>query len=170
MMVKIFELTVNGRKTRVEGEPNDVLLDVVRDKLGIYSPKYGCGDGECGACTVLVDGKGVLSCLTLAAEVEGKEITTLEGLAGDKVLEALRNAFSANHALQCGYCTPGFLLNARELLLEKLERSALTRMEIKEHLKGNLCRCTGYYQIIEAVEAAFKELTGKEVTKEVEIV
>lgn len=167
--MKTIEFTVNGRKVKVDVEPNDILLDVLREKVGIYSPKYGCGDGECGACTVLIDGKVALSCLTLAMEVEGKNVTTLEGLEGDKVLETLRKAFSEHHAVQCGYCTAGFLLTSRELLLEKMEKQSLTRDEIKEFLKGNLCRCTGYQQIIEAIEAAFKELTGKEVIKEEEI-
>lgn len=165
-MGKTIEFTLNGRRVKVDVDPNDLLLDVLREKMNIYSPKYACGDGECGTCTVIVDGKAVLSCLILAMEVEGREVTTLEGLEGDKVLEKLREEFSANHAVQCGYCTPGFLLASRELLLEKLERPTLTRTEIKGHLKGNLCRCTGYLQVMEAVESTFKDLTGKEVVKE----
>jgi carbon-monoxide dehydrogenase small subunit len=168
-MKKPVEFILNGRRVRVEVDPNELLLDVLREKLGIYSPKYACGDGECGACVVLMDGKAVLSCLLLAVEVEGREITTLEGLDGDNVLEKLREKFSENHAVQCGYCTPGFLLASRELLLRKLKSPVLTRSEIKDHLKGNLCRCTGYLQIVEAVEMAFKDLTGKEVMREEEV-
>lgn len=168
-MKKSIEFTLNGRRVKVDVDPNDILLDVLREKLAVFSPKYACGDGECGACVVLLDGKAVLSCLILAMEVEGREVTTLEGLEGDSVLEKLREKFSENHAVQCGYCTNGFLLVSRELLLEKLRSPTLTRAEVKDYLKGNLCRCTGYLQIVEAVEMAFKDITGKEVIKEEEL-
>jgi len=165
-----IEFKLDGEIVRTDVEPNDLLINVLSDKLGKGSVHYGCGDGECGACTVYLNDKPVLSCLTLAVKVDGMEIKTIEGMKEDKITTTLQKSFLANHALQCGYCTPGFLINSRALLNLKLkENEPLTRSEIKEHLKGNLCRCTGYQQIVDAVQQAAEEL-GVKTEKEVEII
>jgi len=146
-----IELIVNGAKRMVEVMPNELLINVLREKLGLTGTKYGCGIGECGACTVMVDGKPVLSCLTLAVEVAGREITTIEGIAKDGQLDPIQEAFIEEGAIQCGYCTPGFVITAKALLNEKRSPS---REEIIEYIKGNLCRCTGYINIIKAIQKA----------------
>jgi aerobic-type carbon monoxide dehydrogenase small subunit (CoxS/CutS family) len=153
-----IKLTVNGESKDVLFAPNKSLLEVLREDLGLTGTKHGCELGECGACAVLMDGKPVLSCLVLAVECDGAEITTVEGLAADARLHPLQEAFADCGATQCGYCTPGFLVTARALLDE---RPAATRAEIKEALSGNLCRCTGYIQIYEAVEQAAKTMSDK---------
>jgi len=142
---KIHELSVDLHRT---------LLEVLRDDLAWTGTKCGCGQGECGSCTVLVEGKPILSCLTLAVSVDGKEITTIEGLADDGKLHPLQEAFIHYGAVQCGFCTPGMILTAKALLAENPEP---TEEDIKQYLKGNLCRCTGYTKIVEAVLAAAKQ-------------
>ena len=145
---KVYELTVDLHRT---------LLQVLRDELNLTGTKYGCGEGECGACTVLVDGKPILSCLTLAVTMDGRDIITIEGLADDG-LHPLQETFISHGAIQCGYCTPGMILTAKALLDENPEPS---EEDVKEYLKGNLCRCTGYIKITEAVLAAAKLMSGE---------
>lgn len=144
-------LTVNGRTHEVEVEPRERLLDVLRYKLGYTGTKEGCGTGECGACTVLLDGKPVNSCLVLAVSANGKRITTVEGIAQDGKLHPIQQAFVEHGAVQCGFCTPGFIVNAYALLEENQNPDLET---IRYWLAGNLCRCTGYQKIIKAVLAA----------------
>ena len=139
--------TLNGERRTVNIEPNDILLDVLRDKLGIKSPKCGCDRGDCGACAVLLNGKSVRSCLIFAIEVNGQEITTLEGISKNE-LSTLQQALINNNSFQCGYCAPGIIITATELLSKNPHP---TLEEVKESLSGNLCRCTGYIPIIEAV-------------------
>lgn len=146
-------LTVNGQKREVEVNPNETLLDVLRNKLGVKSVKAGCWRGECGICTVIMNGKPVKSCLVLAAEADGAEITTIEGLMKDGRISPLQKAFIEYGAIQCGFCTPGFLLTAHWLLSKNPD---VTRKEVVEALNGLICRCTGYEQIIEAILAAAK--------------
>ena len=147
----LLRLHVNGETREVATEINKTLLEVLREDLGLTGTKHGCELGECGACAVLADGKPVLSCLLLGIECDGMDIMTVEGMAGDARLHPLQEAFADLGAAQCGYCTPGFLVTAKALLDKKPDA---TRDEIKEALSGNLCRCTGYIQIFEAVEAA----------------
>ncbi len=147
----LSELAVNGRTHEVAFPVHKTLLEVLREDLNLTGTKHGCELGECGTCTVLVDGRPVLSCLALAVECRGKEIRTIEGMADGAKLHPLQEAFADLGAAQCGYCTPGFLLTAQALLAEKPDP---TRQEIKEALSGNLCRCTGYLKIFEAVEQA----------------
>lgn len=141
------EMTVNGRSVELEVAPGSFLLEVIRDALDLTGPKECCLEGECGACTVMVDGIGINSCLVLAAEVHGSAITTVEGLAADG-LSALQAAFLDHAAAQCGYCIPGQLVAARAFLDVN---SHPTRAEVREALAGNLCRCAGYEQITDAV-------------------
>jgi aerobic carbon-monoxide dehydrogenase small subunit len=147
-VVKIT-LKLNGESRTVDVEPSDILLDVLRDRLGIKSPKIGCERGDCGSCTVLLDGKSVRSCLVLAIEADGHEIVTVEGLCCER-LTALQESFLAHNSFQCGYCAPGVTLAATELLQKNPHP---TEQEIKEAISGNLCRCTGYEPIIEAIRA-----------------
>jgi carbon-monoxide dehydrogenase small subunit len=142
--------TVNGEATEVRVEPFTLLLDALRDELDLTGTKRGCGEGECGACSVLVNGKLVNSCLVLAAECEGAQILTIEGLERDGKLHPIQEAFIEHGAVQCGFCTPGMILAAFALLEEN---PAPTEEEIKRGLEGNLCRCTGYRKIIDAVQA-----------------
>jgi carbon-monoxide dehydrogenase small subunit len=142
-----LEMSVNGRSVEIEVAPGAFLLDVIRDTLDLTGPKECCLEGECGSCTVMVDGAGVNSCLVLAAEVQGCKITTVEGLATDG-LSALQAAFLDNAAAQCGYCIPGQVVAARAFLDVN---SYPTRAEVREALAGNLCRCAGYEQITDAV-------------------
>lgn len=148
-----INLKVNGTIYPVTVEPWDLLLNVLRDRLGLMGTKYGCGGGDCGACTVLMDGKAVNSCLFLAVAAAEKEIITVEGLERDGKLHPLQEAFIQSGALQCGYCTPGMLLSSKALLDVNPDPS---EDEIKIALAGNLCRCTGYQKIIEAVQSAAK--------------
>jgi aerobic-type carbon monoxide dehydrogenase small subunit (CoxS/CutS family) len=145
------EFNLNGRRRRVDVEPNQLLLNLLREELGLTGTKYGCGIGVCGACTVLLDGEPVLSCLTLAVEVDGREVETIEGLGKGEGLDPLQEAFMEAGAIQCGFCTPGFIMTAKALLRENPEP---TEREIREYLKGNLCRCTGYVNIVKAVKLA----------------
>ena len=150
-MAVAISVAVNGRRRAVDVEPHHTLLDVLRDDLGLTGTKECCLVGECGACTVIVDGRSVDSCLVLAAEVDGSEITTVEGLAVDGRLSPLQQAFLDTGAAQCGFCIPGQLMSAQALLATTPHP---TREEIEEGLAGNLCRCAGYEQIFEAVELA----------------
>lgn len=151
--MKELTLNVNNELRSVYVEPNEILLDVLRDKLGIKSPKCGCERGDCGACTVLLDGRAVRSCLVLAVEAEGHSITTVEGISAEK-LSALQEAFIQFNSFQCGYCAPSIILAVTELL-EKHPKPTLD--EIKESIAGNLCRCTGYTPIFDAIMAVTRE-------------
>ena len=151
MRKEIATFTVNGHEYEVIIEPHMLLIDVLRDKLGLTGTKHACGAGDCGACTVLIDGNPTFSCLTLAVTAKGKSILTIEGLADGTELHPIQKAFVDRGAIQCGYCTPGMVLTAKALLDENPQP---TRQEIKQGLAGNLCRCTGYVKIIEAVETA----------------
>jgi carbon-monoxide dehydrogenase small subunit len=150
MQKELLELTVNGEDQEIAVKPNDTLLEVVRDKLGLVGTKEACGVGECGACTVLMEGKPVLSCLTLALDATEQEVTTIEGLSQGEDLDAIQESFIRNGAVQCGFCTPGMILTAKELL-ERNKNPDDT--QIREAISGNLCRCTGYAKIVEAVQA-----------------
>jgi aerobic-type carbon monoxide dehydrogenase small subunit (CoxS/CutS family) len=150
-----LRLRVNGEAVEASFAPYKSLLEVLREDLGLTGTKHGCELGECGACAVLKDGRPVLSCLVLGLECDDAQITTVEGLARDARLDPLQDAFADCGAAQCGYCTPGFLLTARALLDEKPDA---TRQQIAASLSGNLCRCTGYIQIFEAVERAAAEM------------
>jgi aerobic-type carbon monoxide dehydrogenase small subunit (CoxS/CutS family) len=141
-------VSVNGRSYHEEVEPRLLLSDFVRHRLGLTGTHVGCEHGVCGACTVRLDGVAVRSCLLLAAQVDGSEIVTVEGLAGDGDLTPLQEAFHRHHALQCGFCTPGILIAAQDLLA-RVERP--TREEIVDMLSGQLCRCTGYATIVDAI-------------------
>ena len=154
-MKQEIRLTVNGKTYKLEVDLHRSLVEVLRNELDLTGVKYGCGTGECGACTVLIDGKPWLSCLTLAVSVDGKEITTIEGLSQDGKLHLLQEAFIEHAAIQCGYCTPGVILCAKALLDENTRP---TKEDVKQYLRGNLCRCTGYVHIIEAVLAAAEEI------------
>lgn len=156
-MKQLIELEVNGRVYDVAVSPRDLLVDVLRKKLGLTGTKKGCGQGDCGACTVLIDGRPALSCLTLAISCRGKKILTIEGLAQNGELHPIQQAFVEHGAIQCGFCTPGMILSAKALLDENPEP---TEEEIKRGLAGNLCRCTGYKKIVEAVAAAATKLKG----------
>lgn len=145
----LLRLIVNGETREVAASPSKTLLEVLREDLGLIGTKHGCEVGECGTCTVLVDGQPALSCLLLPCELEGHSITTIEGLAEDAKLHPLQDAFADLGAAQCGYCTHGILLVAKALLDEDPNPS---RETIKEALGGNLCRCTGYLKIFEAIE------------------
>jgi carbon-monoxide dehydrogenase small subunit len=149
-------LTVNGRPCEVEIPPNRTLLDLLREGLGLTGTKRGCEIGECGACTVLMDGVAVNSCLVLAPQAEGRQITTVEGLAEGGALSPLQEAFLDHDAVHCGFCTPGMLMSARDLLDHS---SSPTEREIRTAISGNLCRCTGYVQIVEAIDDAAKRKT-----------
>lgn len=149
--------TVNGRAVELEIEPREMLLDVVRDRLGLTGAKRSCDLQVCGACTLLVDGIPVSACCTLAYEAHGKQVETVEGLAHNGSLHPIQQAFIDKAALQCGFCTSGMMLTAKALLAENPHPSA---EEIKHALAGNLCRCTGYWNIIEAVEEAARQMSG----------
>lgn len=146
-----LHLRVNGEEREVYVPVHKTLLEVLREDMNLTGTKHGCELGECGACTVLVDGEPILSCLALPVELQGREVTTVEGMARGRELHPLQQAFAEVGAAQCGYCTPGVLLAAQSLLQHNPEP---TRDEIREALAGNLCRCTGYSKIIDAVELA----------------
>ncbi|MBS3739924.1 (2Fe-2S)-binding protein [Candidatus Bipolaricaulota bacterium] len=152
------EFTVNGEQYELDTDGDTRLLDYLRDELGLTGVKEGCGVGECGACTVLVEGKPTLSCLTYLPQIDGKEITTIEGLEEDGKLHPLQEAFVETGGVQCGFCTPGFIM----VSLKLLERNPdPTRKEIREWVEGNICRCTGYTKIVDAVQLAGKWLREK---------
>jgi carbon-monoxide dehydrogenase small subunit len=154
-----IEFVLNGESTEVAFAPHKTLLEVVREDLNLTGTKHGCELGECGTCTVLVDGRSILSCLMLGLDAEGRDVMTIEGMADGAHLHPLQETFADTGAAQCGYCSPGFLLAAKELLDKKPKPS---RDEIREALSGNLCRCTGYIKIYEAVELAAAHMRGEE--------
>jgi carbon-monoxide dehydrogenase small subunit len=152
-----IRFALNGEKVQVEVPPAWTLLRLLREKLGLTGTKEGCGIGECGTCTVLLEGVPVNSCLVMAPKVEGKRVETVEGLGTKDSLHPLQKSFIDHGAVQCGFCTPGILMSSKALL----ERNpSPTQEEIKEAITGHLCRCTGYHQIIEAVEEAGKSIKG----------
>ncbi|MEC9488616.1 MAG: (2Fe-2S)-binding protein [Halanaerobium sp.] len=152
------KIKVNGQLYRLMVGPQERLLDALRGKLNLTGVKEGCGIGECGACTVILDGRAVNSCLVLTAQIDGSEVRTVEGLEVNGRLDPLQEAFIEEQAVQCGFCTPGMLMSARALLDKN---PAPTEEEIKTAIEGNLCRCTGYSQIIEAIQSAARKEAGK---------
>jgi len=160
-MGRTINFTINGRHRQEYAEPNTLLMNLIRDKLNFTGTKYVCGIGECGACTVLMNGKPILSCLTLAVDADKADIVTVEGL-DELTSNALTEAFLEEGAVQCGYCTPGFVMLASQLLKEN---SSPTEDEIKEYIKGNLCRCTGYLGIIKAIKKAADRLRNGTLTE-----
>jgi carbon-monoxide dehydrogenase small subunit len=153
-----LELTVNGERHRIGVDPQRTLLEVLHDDLHLTGTKYGCGEGECGACTVIVDGRSIMSCLILALAVDGRSVLTIEGLSEGRVLSRLQTSFLEKGAAQCGYCTPGVIMSAKALLDENPNP---TGEEVRESMEGNLCRCTGYAKIVEAVLAASRNTGDK---------
>lgn len=151
MEKRIVSLTVNGEEYEAAVAPNQTLVEVLRDTLHLTGTKEGCGEGACGTCTVLLDGKPVRSCLTLAVEIQGREITTIEGLAPRGELHPVQKAFVEYGAIQCGFCSPGMILTAKALLDENPHP---TEQEVRRAISGNVCRCTGYAKIVEAILAA----------------
>lgn len=158
-MLNSVELMINGEKYRVEVQAGELLVDTLRERLGLTGTKKGCGAGECGSCTIIMDGKAVSSCLVLTVKAEGKEIMTIEGLGDVDSLHPLQEKFRDLQALQCGFCGPGMLMSAKNLL-DNNPRP--TEQGIKKALAGNLCRCSGYVKIIEAVKAAAVAMEQKE--------
>jgi aerobic-type carbon monoxide dehydrogenase small subunit (CoxS/CutS family) len=152
---QVIELNVNGERREVLIEPRTTLLQVLRDDLDLTGTKQACDTGDCGACTVLIDGKPTVSCLTLAIEAQGKRILTIEGLEKEGELHPLQQAFIDSFAVQCGFCTPAMILSAKALLDKNPHPS---EDEVKEAISGNLCRCTGYVKIVEAIMAAAKTM------------
>ena len=150
-------LTVNGERVVQRVAPRQSLIDFVRENLGLTGSHVGCEHGVCGACTIRVNGLLVRGCLTLAVQADGAEVHTIEGISDSGEIAALQAAFLERNALQCGYCTPGMLLTAADLLKDK---SSPSREEIREHLSGNYCRCTGYQSIVDAVEDAARTMAG----------
>ena len=144
-------VTVNGARYEVEVEPRQLLVYMLREQVGLTGTNVGCDTSSCGSCTVLLDGESVKSCTVLAVQADGAEVTTIEGLAEDGKLHPVQQAFHENHALQCGYCTPGFVMATVSLLKEN---PSPTEHESRHALEGNLCRCTGYHNIVKAVQAA----------------
>jgi carbon-monoxide dehydrogenase small subunit len=151
-------LKVNGVNYKLTIEPWRTLVEVLRDTLGLTGTKKSCNEGECGACTVLMDGKPVASCLILAIDAQGKEILTIEGLSEGEKLHPIQEAFLKNGGIQCGFCTPGMVMSAKALLDEHPNR---TSTEVRRAISGNLCRCTGYQQIVDAIMAASKMMERK---------
>ncbi len=149
-MKQILSFVLNGSPVDVIATPTETLLDVLREKLGVTGPKRGCDDGDCGTCTVLIDGEPVRSCLTIALTVEGKEVLSVEGLSTDGEMHPLQRAFYEHGAFQCGFCTPGMLMSAKALLDENPNPS---RDEIRIYMSGNLCRCGSYEEIVDAIQA-----------------
>jgi aerobic-type carbon monoxide dehydrogenase small subunit (CoxS/CutS family) len=156
-MKETIGFSLNGKHVSFEVDPNRTLLWVLRYDLGLTGTKYGCGEGLCGACTVIVDGKAERSCLLKVKTVTGKAVTTIEGLAKNGELHPLQKAFVEHDALQCGYCTPGMIMNAYSLLLSTPQPS---RSQIIEHMDSNLCRCGAHRRIIQAIQTAAKEMGG----------
>jgi len=157
-----IHLAVNGRALAVEADPQTSLLTVLRDHLDLTGTKYGCGEGQCGACTVLIDGKAQRSCVTKAAAVAGRQITTIEGLASGDRLHPLQEAFLAEGAMQCGYCTPGMIMSAVAFLNRNHDPG---QKEIVEFMDGNVCRCGTYARIIRAIQRAAKVPAGRGATR-----
>ena len=156
-MAVLVKTTINGDTVEYACQPDESLLDVLRNRLGLTGSKEGCGTGDCGACSVILDGKLVCSCLVLGVEMDGRKLETIEGMADGDKLHPLQRQFIEHAALQCGICTPGFLIAAKALLKKNPDPS---EEEIRYGLAGNLCRCTGYDKIVHAVQAAAKEMRG----------
>ena len=155
MSAKILTFTLNGETTKVMVEPSDMLVDVLRDKLNLIGAKKGCGQGECGACTVIMNGDAVTSCMVPAMKAEGAVVETIEGIGGPGKYHPLQESFMDLGAIQCGFCTPGMIMSSKALLDQNEQP---TREEIREAISGNICRCTGYVKIEEAVSAAAKQI------------
>jgi len=155
--MKNIKLTVNGTTHELSVKPYATLLDVIREDLGLTGTKEGCGNGECGACTVIIDGKTANSCIVLAVEANGKEITTIEGLSHGEKLHPIQEAFVEVGGMQCGFCTPGMVLSSKTLLDANPNP---TEEQIRKGLEGNFCRCTGYTKIIESVKVAAEKIRG----------
>jgi aerobic-type carbon monoxide dehydrogenase small subunit (CoxS/CutS family) len=156
-MEETIKFQLNGKQTEALIDPNETLLWVLRNHFGLTGTKYGCGQGFCGSCTILIDNEPVRSCQLPAGDVAGKSVITIEGLAKDGKLHPVQKAFVDHDALQCGFCTPGMIMNAAGLLIKKPNP---TVQEIKEGMENNLCRCAAHHRIVEAVETASKELKG----------
>lgn len=156
-MALLVNTTINGDAVEFVCQPDESLLDVLRNRVGLTGAKEGCGTGDCGACSVILDGRLTCSCLVLGAEMEGRSLETIEGMADANVLHPLQRHFIEGAALQCGICTPGFLIAAQALLRKNPDPS---EEEIRFGLAGNLCRCTGYDKIVRAVQSAAKEMRG----------
>ena len=154
--VQAIEFTINGEKTQTTVESRQLLVHFIRDTLGMKGTHVGCDTGSCGACSVIVDGKLVKSCMMLAPQADGAEIETIEGLARDGELTPVQQAFHEQHGLQCGYCTPGIVMAATFLLRRREGGPPLTEDEIRRSVRGNICRCTGYVNILRSIEAAAK--------------
>jgi len=154
-MSQEISLTVNGTEHELSVEPRTLLIHVLRDELGYTGPNVGCESSMCGACTIHLDGEAVKSCTVLAVQADGREVTTVEGLADDGEFHPIQEGFQEEHGLQCGYCTPGMMMTATQLLEENPDPS---EEEIREALEGNLCRCTGYQNIVRAVENAAEKM------------
>jgi aerobic-type carbon monoxide dehydrogenase small subunit (CoxS/CutS family) len=152
-----IELTINGKRRRFDVESNKLLLNLIRDEMHLTGTKYGCGIGECGACTVHLNGEAVLSCMVLAVDADGGCVDTIEGVADGGQLDPIQEAYLEEGAVQCGFCTPGLIMSTKALLRENPDP---TEDEIREYLKGNLCRCTGYVNIVRAVQSAAKKIGG----------
>jgi carbon-monoxide dehydrogenase small subunit len=151
MQKQHIQMRINGESCEFWVEPNTLLMNLLRNEMELTGTKYGCGTGQCGGCTVLVNGEPVLSCLTLALAVDGADILTIEGVAApDGTLDPIQEAFLDTAAIQCGYCTPGMVLMAKDLLNKNPSPS---EDQIREHIKGNLCRCTGYHRIVQAIKS-----------------
>lgn len=160
-MKTIIQMTVNGELVESAVESNQTLVQFLREELGLTGTKHGCGLGDCGACTVILDGRPVNSCLVLAVQAHGREVLTIEGLAENGNLHPIQRAFVDKGAIQCGFCTPGMILSAKALLDENPKPS---EHEIRTAISGNLCRCTGYQKIVEAVQEAARVIEGSEVS------
>ena len=144
-------INVNGKQQRFDVEPHTLLLNLIRDEMNLTGTKYGCGIGECGACTVLLDGDAVLACMMLAVDADGHRVDTVEGLSSGDKLHPIQQAYLDEGAVQCGFCTPGFIMSTKALLDKNPNPN---EAEIREHLNGNICRCTGYVNIVKAVQSA----------------
>jgi carbon-monoxide dehydrogenase small subunit len=160
-MKTIINVIINGEPVEAAVEPNATLLQFLREDLGLTGAKHGCGLGDCGACTVILDSRPVNSCLVLAVQANGREVLTIEGLADNGVLHPIQQAFVDKGAIQCGFCTPGMILSSKALLDQNPKP---TDRDIRTAISGNLCRCTGYQKIVEAVQEAAKSIEGTEVS------
>ena len=158
MATTTVSMTVNGKQVSADVENRTLLVQYLRESLGLTGTHVGCDTTQCGACTVHIDGLPIKSCTILAHQVEGKEVTTIEGLADGDTLHPMQEAFRENHALQCGFCTPGMVMSAIELVTNNPNAS---EQEIRDGLEGNICRCTGYHNIVKSVQAAAQVMSGR---------
>lgn len=159
-MKSIIQLTVNGEPVEAAVEPNKTLLQFLREDMGLTGAKHGCGLGDCGACTVILDGRPINSCLVLAVQANNREVLTIEGIAEDGKLHPIQQAFVEEGAVQCGFCSPGMILSAKALLEDNPKPD---EKEIRTAISGNLCRCTGYQKIVEAIQSAAQTMEKTEV-------